>query len=108
MSIKEILKKFNKTGVLISEKVKNKISDRNLKVGEIVGKLFRVDDLEFEAKKNSSYFLIYSLSGKYRLVIVVYVNKKLRIATAFKSSKKIDLLLKRAQSVISYVKRLPS
>jgi len=107
MLIKEILKKFDEDDVLISERIKNKIFDRGLGVEEVKKKLFDVSNLEVESKKNGSYFLIYSLSGKYRMVIAAYVNDKIRIATAFKTSKKIDELLKRAKSVIRYVKKIP-
>lgn len=107
MSIKEILKKFNEDDILVSERIKNKIYDRGLTIEEVRQKLFDIRSLEVEAKKNGSYFLIYSLSGRYRMVIVIYVNDKIKIATAFKSSKRVDKLLKRAQSVISYVKRTP-
>lgn len=104
MPVKEILSKFKAEDVLISDRIKKKIADRGLAAEEVVKKLFDLESLEFEAKKNGSYFLVYSLSGKYRMVIVAYVNGKIRIATAFKTSKKIDKLLKRSQSVISYVK----
>lgn len=107
MAIKEILKRFDEDDILISERIKNKISDRDLTVDGVKKKLFDLGDLEVESKKNGSYFLVYSLSGRYRMVIVIYVNDKIRIATAFKTSKKVDKLLKRAQSVISYVKRTP-
>jgi len=107
MSIKEILKKFNIDDVLVSERIENKLSDRGLAVEEVKQKLFDINNLEVEAKKNDSYFLAYRLSGRYRIVIVIYVNDKIRIATAFKTSKKIDKLLKSAKSVISYIKRTP-
>jgi uncharacterized DUF497 family protein len=106
MKITEILKNINKSDILVSEKVRRKIEDRGLSIDEVLDKIFDLDNLIVEAKQNGSYELIYKYSGKYTLVIILFINSNIRLATAWKSSKKIDKLLKKATYIYDYKKRI--
>jgi uncharacterized DUF497 family protein len=75
MKITEILKNINKSDILVSEKVRRKIEDRGLSIDEVLDKIFDLDNLIVEAKQNGSYELIYKYSGKYTLVIILFINQ---------------------------------
>jgi uncharacterized DUF497 family protein len=106
MKITEILKNNKKSDILVSEKVRKKIEDKGLSIDEVLDKIFDLDNLIIEAKQNGSYELIYKYSGKYTLVVILFINSNIRLATAWKSSKKIDKLLKKASHIYDYRKRI--
>jgi uncharacterized DUF497 family protein len=106
MKITEILKNIKKSDILISEKVRRKIEDKGLSIDEVLDKIFDLDNLIVEAKQNGSYELIYKYSGKYTLVVILFINSNIRLATAWKSSKKIDKLLRKATHIYDYKKRI--
>jgi uncharacterized DUF497 family protein len=64
----------------LSEKVKKKIEDRGLHINEVLDKIFDLDNLIIEAKQNDSYELIYKYSGRYTLVVVLFINLTVRLA----------------------------
>jgi hypothetical protein len=106
MKIAEILKSIKKSDILVSDRVRRKIEDKGLLVDEVLNKVFNLDDLITEAKQNGSYELIYKYSGRYTLVVILFVNLNVRLATAWKSSKKIDKLLKKSSYIYDYRKRI--
>lgn len=106
MGIKEVLRNKNKSGILVSDKVRKKIEDKGLSVDEVLDKIFDLDDLIIEAKQNGSYELIYNYSGRYTLVVILFINSNIRLATAWKSSKAIDKLLKKATYIYDYRRRI--
>ena len=106
MGIKEVLRNRNKSNILVSDKVRKKIEDKGLSVDEVMDKIFDLDGLIIEAKQNGSYELIYNYSGRYTLVVILFINSNIRLATAWKSSKVIDKLLKKATYIYDYRKRI--
>ena len=106
MEIKGILKNKNKSDITVSDKVRKKIEDRGLSIDDVLNKIFDLDNLIIEAKQNGSYELIYNYSGRYSLVVVLFVNSNIRLATAWKSSKAVDKLLKKATYVYDYRKKI--
>ncbi len=109
MIIEEILKKYGKNSAIFSKHAIETLQERKLEKEFILEKLFDMESLEAEAKQNGTTLLIYRYSGKYHIVIVVAIeNGAIKIITAFKSSKKIEKLLKGAKAIISYSKIIPS
>lgn len=106
MQAVETLKKIGKSDILVSDKVRKKIEDKGLDVDEVLDKIFDFKDLRVEAKQNGSYELVYDYSGKFNLVVILFINSTVRLATAWKSSKKIDKLLKKATQVYDYRKKI--
>jgi len=106
MQAVDALKKIKKSDILVSERVRKKIEDKELDVDAVLDKIFDFNDLKFEAKKNGSYELIYDYSGKFNLVVILFINSTVRLATAWKSSKAIDKLLKKATQTYDYRKRI--
>lgn len=66
--------------------------------------LFDFDKLIIESKQNGTYALVYDISNKYHLVIIVAINGEIRIVSAWKTSKTFQRLLRRYGS-FWYVKR---
>jgi hypothetical protein len=62
----------------------------------IVNKLFDVEKLIYEEYQESTntFKLIYEHSRKYSFVIIVSLNKSINIVTVYKTSKKIQKLIK--------------
>jgi len=106
MRVIEILKKIKKSDVLISPRVRKKIENKELSVDEVLDKIFSFDDLKIEAKQNGSYELIYNYTGKYNLVVILFVNSNVRLATAWKSSKSMEKLIKKATHIYDYKRKI--
>ena len=106
MAVKEFLEKFDKKDILFSLHSAIILEERKLEKDFILDKLFDFESLEAEAKQNGTSVLIYEHTSKYHIVIVISTeNGRPKIVTAFKSSKKIEKLLKRAKGTIMYTKR---
>jgi len=106
MQVIEILKKIKKSDILVSQKVRKKIEDKGLDVDKVLDKIFDFENLKIDAKQNGSYELIYDYSGKFNLVVILFINDTVRLATAWKSSKAIDKLLKKATHIYDYRKKI--
>ena len=109
MHIAELLKKIAMENVIFSKHAAEILEERKLSNEFIIEKLFDLESLKAEAKQNGTTILIYSHTSKYHIVIVVSAeNNSIKIVTAFKSSKRIEKLLKSAKAIISYSKIIPS
>jgi hypothetical protein len=106
MGIKEILKNKSKTDILVSERVRKKIEEKGLSIDDVLDKIFDLGNLIIEARQNGSYELIYNYSSRYKLVVILFINSNIRLATAWKSSKVVDKLLKKATYIYDYRKRI--
>jgi len=108
MPIIDFLKKIQKSDILVSDKVRRKIEgkEQGLTVDEVLNKIFDFRSLRFEAKQNGSYELLYDYSGKYHLVVILFVNTKARLASAWKSSKSVDKLLKKATYIYDHRRKI--
>jgi len=106
MGIKEILKNKSKSDILVSERVRKKIEEKGLSIDDVLNKIFNLDNLIIEARQNGSYELIYNYSSRYKLVVILFINSNIRLATAWKSSKVVDKLLKKATYIYDYRKRI--
>lgn len=105
MSVKEILEKVKRENVVFSKHSVENLLDRKIDTNFVLEKLFDFDNLEAESKQNGTHVLVYSLSSKYKLVIVIsFENGVVKIVTAFKSSKRVEKLLKRSKGIIVYSK----
>ena len=103
--IKDIIRNLTRDMIEFTKHALARVSKTGLSEEAVMSKLFDLDSLETEEKQNGTHKLVYSLSGKYRLVVAVARNGKLRIVTAYKTSKKIDRLIKYSRNVIIYVKK---
>ena len=107
--MQEALEKVGKNNIKISDRIKNKI-ERNtgLSINTILDKLYDFKSYVFAAKYISGdYRIITELSSKYHLVIVIFINYEIRMATAFKSSKDLEKLLKKSQIIYNITKKIP-
>lgn len=106
MQAVEVLSKIKKSDILISDRVRKKIENKGLEVDKVLDKIFDFKDLKFEAKQNGSFELIYDYSGKFNLIVILFINDTVRLATAWKSSKAIEKLLKKATHIYDYRKNI--
>jgi hypothetical protein len=96
MSFKDLLKNYSKSDVKFTKHAKIKISQTMLNENFIINKLFDVDKLIYEEYQESTktFKLVYEHSRRYSIVIVVSLNKNINIVTIYKTSKKIQKLIK--------------
>ncbi len=97
VSIVKRIKDLGKDKVVLTAKMKNVtlkirtyLTDEYLKDA-----LFDFDKLVIESKQDGTYALVYDISNKHYLVIVVAVNGEIRIVSAWKTSKSFQKLLRR-------------
>ena len=101
----EMLKTISQEDISFSKHAAHMLKEREISRKFLLEKLFDLDSLIAEIKQNETYKLIYKISKKYKLVVVVNAkNGKLKIVTVFKTSKKTEKLLKRARGIIMYIK----
>jgi hypothetical protein len=107
MGFKELIKKYSKSDVNFTKHAKIKISQLMLNENFIVNKLFDIEKLIYEEyqKSTNTFKLIYEHSRKYSFVIVVSLNKNINIVTVYKTSKKIQKLIRDA-GIIYISKRI--
>ncbi|MEP0825304.1 MAG: hypothetical protein HRF40_07455 [Nitrososphaera sp.] len=97
MSIVKRIKELGKDKVTLTSKMR----DVTLKIRPYLteeylkGALFDFDKLVIESKQNGTHALVYDISNKYYLVIIVAVNGEVRIVSAWKTSKSFERLLRR-------------
>jgi hypothetical protein len=91
------IKELGRDRVALTEKMK----DITLKIRPYLTEeylkdiLFDFDKLIIESKQNGTHALIYDISNNYYLVIIVAVNRQVRIVSAWKTSKSFQRLLRR-------------
>ena len=96
MSFKELFEKYSKADAKFTKHAKIKISEMNLDENFIIDKLFDIGKLIYEEyqEPKKTYKLVYEHSNEYLIVIVVSLNKSVNIVTAYKTSKRIQQLIK--------------
>jgi len=96
MSFKELLKNYSKSNVKFTKHSKIEILQRGLDESFIINKIFDTDNLIYEEYQNltKTFKLIYKHSRRYSIVIVVSLNKNVNVVTVYKTSKKVQKLVK--------------
>ena len=97
-NFKKLIKNYNKENIKFSKHAEIRLIQRKLDKDFVIQKLFDIDNLisEEKQKDKSTYKLVYESSSKYRLVIVVTLSKRfVVIITAYKTSKKVEKLIKK-------------
>lgn len=94
--IKKLLSNYNENQILFSKHCKIRMKQRGITEEEIKSILFNVQKIIFaeeelaEGYNEKKYRLVYSLSNKYNLLIVVVLKKKkIEIITCSKNMRKI-------------------
>lgn len=106
MSIVKRIKDLGRDKVVLTAKMRNvTLKIRTYLTEEYLkNALFDFDKLVVESKQDGTYALVYDISNKYYLVIIVAVNGEIRIVSAWKTSKSFQRLLRRYGG-FWYVKR---
>ena len=101
------LQEVGRNNVLISDKVKVKIEKNiGLSIEEVLDKLYDFNSHVIAAKYvGGDYRIICELSSKFHLVIILFINDNIRIATAIKSNKNVKKLLKKSKIIYTIVKK---
>ena len=95
MSVVDFLKKVSKDKIKFTKHSKERLKERGLSEAYLRKILFRFEKLKIESKQDDTYVLIYEISRRYNLVIFLAIDKEVRVISAFKTSKKIQKLIKR-------------
>ena len=99
LSFKKILKKYTENDVRFTKHAKIKLKQMPFDEEFVVKKLFELDKLVYEEfqKDKGTYKLVYEHSARYLIVIVVsVVPKSINVVTVYKTSKKLQKLMKKA------------
>lgn len=96
MGFRELFEKYSKADTKFTKHAKIKISEMNFDENFVIDKLFDINKLIYEEyqEPKKTYKLVYEHSKEYLIVIVVSLNKNLNIVTAYKTSKRIQKLIK--------------
>lgn len=106
MTFKKLLKKYSDDDVKFTKHAKEKMIDAPFDERFVLEKLFDLDSLVYEEynKYRRTYKLIYKHSRDYMIVMVVSLGAEyIHIVTAYKTSKKIQKMVKEAGVI--YIKR---
>jgi hypothetical protein len=107
MAFADLIKGMSPEKVAFTKHVELRLSQRKLDGEMILDILFKLENLLYEEfqKDTSTYKLIYSYSGRYKIVIAVGLDSKgLKVVTAYKTSKKLEKLIKSRGMVQVYRK----
>ncbi len=101
------LQEAGRNNILTSNKVKVKIEkNTGLTFEKVLDKLYDFNSHVIAAKYvGGDYRIICELSSKFHLVIILFINDNVRIATAIKSSKNVEKLLKKSKIIYTIVKK---
>ncbi len=106
LSFKNLIKNYTKDDVKFTRHARIKLKQMPFDQKFVVKRLFDVKKLIYEEfqKNRKTYKLIYKHSGRYSMVIVVSLTPKfIKIVTVYKTSKKLQKLIKR-RGVIHIIK----
>lgn len=101
-NFKKLVKNYAEDDVEFTEHAKNKLKEMPFNRNFVIKKLFDINKLIYEEfqENRRTYKLIYEHSARYSIVIVVSLTpKSINIVTAYKTSKKIQKLLKKMGTV---------
>ncbi len=107
MSIVDKIKQLGKEKIKFTKKMDYVFTVRNYLSKEyLIETLFNFEKLVMEAKQDGTHALVYDISDKYHLIIIIAINDEIRIVTVFKTSKVIQKLIEKYGGYY-YVKKLP-
>lgn len=105
MAFADLIKDILPKDVIFTKHVELRLFQRKLTREIVADTLFKIEDLLYEEfqKDSNTYKLIYSHSGKYKLVIALSLAfAGLKIVTAYKTSKKLEKIIKSRGTVQVY------
>lgn len=97
MSVVRRIKELGRDRVVLTAKMR----DVTLKIRPYLSEeylkdvMFDFEKLVIESKQNGTHALVYDISDRYYLVIVIAVNGQVRIVSAWKTSKSFQRLLRK-------------
>ena len=107
MDIKRKIGSYSEKNVKFTNHFDDRSEQRQL-TREIIKKwIFKINRLlyaEFQEEKKT-WKLIYDFTSKYRLVIIVAFNSRIRIVSAYKTSKKIEKLMKKFKGEAVFISK---
>ncbi|RLF46731.1 MAG: hypothetical protein DRN20_06850 [Thermoplasmata archaeon] len=96
MGVKEIIRRYDKSQVKFTKHAEIRLTQRGFSKEFVINVLFDLDKLVFEEfqEERKVYKLVYNLSRKYNLVIVVTFEKDfIKVVTLYCTSKKIQKII---------------
>ena len=100
MGFKELIKKYEKNAIKFTSHAEIRLTQRNINKKFIVDKLLDINSLVAEENQSDNKLkLVYDHSRSYYIVIMLEICENcVKVLTAWKSSKKLDKLIKKKGS----------